>query len=151
MERDVLELDCVIVGGGPAGLAAALRFKELAKDEFQVAVLEKASAPGNHSLSGAVVDPRALDELLPGWRGLEPPIEAPVGAERFYVLSERRAYRLPLPPPMHNKGNFVCSLNRLVQWLAGVVEKKGVEVFPEFPARDLVYEDGRVTNRKSVV
>ncbi|MFI5401382.1 MAG: 4Fe-4S dicluster domain-containing protein [Planctomycetota bacterium] len=144
-ERDVLELDCVIVGGGPAGLAAALRFRELAKDDFQVAVLEKASAPGNHSLSGAVVDPRALDELLPDWRKLDPPIEAPVGAERFYALSERRAYRLPLPPPMHNKGNFVCSLNRLVQWLAGVAEQKGVEIFPEFPARDLVYEDGRVT------
>jgi len=149
-ERDVLELDCLVVGAGPAGLAAALAFQQRAKDagadDLAIAVLEKASAPGTHSLSGAVVDPRALDELLPGWRVMEPPppVEADVGREAFYALSERRAYRLPTPPPMHNKGNFVCSLNRLVEWLAAIAEDRGIEVFPEFPARELLLEDGRV-------
>ncbi|MHC4960123.1 MAG: electron transfer flavoprotein-ubiquinone oxidoreductase [Planctomycetota bacterium] len=148
-DRDTLELDCLVVGAGPAGLAAAIRFKELAEaagKELEIAVLEKGSAPGIHSLSGAVVDPRGLDDLLPGWRDLDPPppIEAPVGKEKFYALSERRAYRLPLPPPMHNKGNFVCSLNKLVEWLAGIAEQRGIEVFPEFPARSLLVEDGKV-------
>ncbi|MHC4550615.1 MAG: electron transfer flavoprotein-ubiquinone oxidoreductase [Planctomycetota bacterium] len=153
-ERDVLELDCVVVGAGPAGLAAALRFKQLAAqegaDELEIAVLEKGSTPGVHALSGAVVDPRGLDELLPGWREMEPPIEAEVRRERLYLLSERRAYRLPVPPAMHNRGNFVCSLNRLVTWLAGVAEQRGVEVFPEFPARHLILEEGRVAGVRLV-
>ncbi|MGQ0613154.1 MAG: 4Fe-4S dicluster domain-containing protein [Planctomycetaceae bacterium] len=143
-ERDLLELDCAVVGAGPAGLAAALRFRQLAEEagagDLSLAVLEKASAPGLHSLSGAVVDPRALNELLPGWRAMDPPIEAEVGRERFYALSERRAYRLPVPPPLHNKGNFVASLNRLVVWLAGIAESRGIDLFPEFPGRDLIVE-----------
>jgi electron-transferring-flavoprotein dehydrogenase len=143
-ERDVLELDCLIVGAGPAGLAAAIRFKELAEKngagDLEIAVLEKGSAPGLHTLSGAVVDPRALDELLPGWREMDPPIESEVRSERLYALSERRAYRMPTPPAMHNSGNFICSLSRLVEWLAGIAEKRGIEVFPEFPGRDLLFE-----------
>ena len=142
-ERDTLELDCLVVGAGPAGLAAALRFKELQPD-LEVAVLEKGSAAGIHCLSGAVVDPKGLDELLPGWRDLDPPIEADVGEERFYALSERRAYRLPMPPPMHNRGNFVCSLNRLAAWLAGIAESRGIEIYPEFPARSLLLDGDRV-------
>ncbi|MGH7163375.1 MAG: NAD(P)/FAD-dependent oxidoreductase, partial [Planctomycetota bacterium] len=146
--RDVLDLDCVVVGAGPAGLAAGLRFRELAErdgaPELTIGVLEKASAPGLHSLSGAVVDPRGLDELLPGWRKLDPPIEAEVGEERVYALSERRAYRIPVPPPLHNRGNFVCSLHRLVVWLAGVAEQRGVDLLPEFPGRDLLVEGERV-------
>ena len=150
-ERDVIELDCLVVGAGPAGLAAALRFKELAEAEegagdLEIAVLEKASAPGVHALSGAVVDPRALDELLPGWREMDPPppIEADVEREALYALSERRAYRLAVPPTMHNKGNFVCSLNRLTEWLAAIAEERGIEVYPEFPARSLLMEGDRV-------
>lgn len=142
--RDVLELDCVVVGAGPAGLAAAIRFKELAGERFSVGVLEKASAPGLHSLSGAVVDPRALDELLPGWRKLDPPIESEVTCERVYALTERRAYRLPVPPPLRNRGNFVASLNRLVVWLAGIAESRGIDLFPEFPGRELLVEQGEV-------
>jgi len=156
-ERDVLELDCLVVGAGPAGLAAAIRFKELAAAagdaDFEIAVLEKGSVPGMHSLSGAVVDPRALNELLPGWREMDPPppIEAEVGRERFYVLSERRAYRMPTPPPMHNGGNFVCSLSRLVAWLADVAESRGIEIYPEFPGRTLLLDDsGRVTGVRLV-
>jgi len=153
-ERDVLELDCVIVGAGPAGLAAALRFQELAAgegaDDLAIAVLEKGSAPGVHSLSGAVVDPAGLDTLLPGWRGMDPPIESEVTAERIYMLSERRAYRLPVPPALHNRGNFICSLNRLTEWLAGLAEQRGIEVFPEFPARELLFEGDRVTGVRLV-
>ncbi|MEM8882464.1 MAG: electron transfer flavoprotein-ubiquinone oxidoreductase [Planctomycetota bacterium] len=148
VERDVLELDCLIVGAGPAGLAAAIRMKDLAeqqgKGDFEIAVVEKGSMPGIHSLSGAVVDPRGLDDLLPNWRELDPPIEAEVHKEAFYALSERRAYRIPTPPPMNNHGNFVCSLQKLVEWLAGVAESKGVEVYPEFPGRHLIIEDGVV-------
>ena len=153
IERDVLELDVVVVGAGPAGIAAALRIQQLAEETgeaLEIAVLEKGSAPGVHSLSGAVVDPRGLDDLLPNWRDLDPPIEAEVGAERFYALTERRHYRLPLPPPMHNHGNFVASLNRLTEWLAGVAESKGIEIFPEFPARSLLWEDGRVVGVRLV-
>ena len=152
-DRDVLELDCLVVGAGPAGLAAAIRFKDLATEagkDLEIAVLEKGSAPGVHSLSGAVVDPRGLDDLLPGWRDMNPPVEAKVGSERFYALSSRRAYRMPVPPPMHNKGNFVCSLNKLSEWLAGIAEERGIEVYPEFPARDLLIEDGKVTGVRLV-
>jgi len=147
-ERDLLELDCLVVGAGPAGLAAALRFRQLMEAEgagdLTIGVLEKASSPGLHSLSGAVVDPRGLDDLLPGWRKLDPPVEAEVSRERVFVLSERRAYRIPVPPPLHNRGNFVCSLNRLVVWLAKVAESKGIDLFAEFPARDLLVEGERV-------
>ncbi|MEE8105436.1 MAG: electron transfer flavoprotein-ubiquinone oxidoreductase [Planctomycetota bacterium] len=145
-ERDDLELDCAIVGAGPAGLAAALRFQELATEhgagDLALAVLEKASAPGMHSLSGAVMDPQGLDDLLPGWRDMDPPIEAEVAGEAVYALSERRAYRIPVPPPLRNHGNTVCSLNKMVGWLAGVAESRGIDIFPEFPGRDLIIEDG---------
>jgi len=148
VERDVLELDCLVVGAGPAGLAAAIHFKECAekigKGDLEVAVLEKASMPGLHALSGAIVDPVGLDALLPNWRELDPPIEATVASEALYALSERRAYRMPTPPPMHNKGLPIFSLQKMAEWLAGIAESKGVEVYPEFPARNLIVEDGRV-------
>jgi len=148
VERDVLELDCLVVGAGPAGLAAAIAFKDAAeragKGDLEIAVLEKGSMPGVHSLSGAVVDPVGLDAVLPNWRELDPPIEATVDSEAMYALSERRAYRIPTPPTMHNKGNVIVSLQKMVEWLAGVAESKGIEVYPEFPARNLIVEDGRV-------
>jgi electron-transferring-flavoprotein dehydrogenase len=148
VERDVLELDCLVVGAGPAGLAAAIAFKDAAeaagKGDLEVAVLEKGSMPGVHSLSGAVVDPIGLDALLPNWRELDPPTEATVENEALYALSERRAYRMPTPPPMHNKGNLICSLQKLVEWLAGIAEGKGIDVYPEFPGRNLIIEEGRV-------
>jgi len=148
VERDVLELDCLVVGAGPAGLAAAIGFKQAAekagKSDLEIAVVEKGSMPGIHSLSGAVVDPIGLDALLPNWRELDPPIEAKVESEAMYTLSERRAYRMPTPPPMHNKGNFIFSLQKLVEWLAGVAEGMGIEVYPEFPGRNLIVEEGCV-------
>jgi electron-transferring-flavoprotein dehydrogenase len=145
--REAMEFDVVIVGAGPAGLAAALRLKQLAPD-LSVVIVEKGSEVGAHILSGAVIDPIGLDRLLPGWRGEESPIKQEVTADRFYWLGPAGALRLPgwpMPPLMNNHGNFVASLGNVCRWLATKAEAAGVEIYPGFAAAEVLYgSDGAV-------
>ena len=148
-ERESMEFDVVIVGAGPAGLAAAIRLKQV-NPELSVVVLEKGSEVGAHILSGAVVDPIGIDRLLPGWRDNEGhPFKTPVTDDRFLVLGPSGSFRLPnfmMPPLMNNHGNYIVSLGNVCRWLAGQAEALGVEIYPGFAAADLIYDaDGRVT------
>jgi electron-transferring-flavoprotein dehydrogenase len=148
MEREVLRFDVVIVGAGPAGLATAIRLKQLSAaggTELAVCVLEKGSEVGAHILSGACLEPRALDELLPDWRERGAPIETAATEDRFLYLTAARAFRLPTPPPMRNHGNWLISLGDLCRWLGREAEALGVEIFPGFAAARLLEdEQGRV-------
>jgi electron-transferring-flavoprotein dehydrogenase len=146
--RESMDFDAVIVGGGPAGLAAAIRLKQL-NPGLSVVVIEKGAALGAHILSGAVIDPCGLDLLLPGWRGdKEAPLKTQVTADRYYMLWEKRSLRLPnfiLPPLMSNRGNFVGSLGNVVRFLGRKAESLGVDIFPGFAGAELLYgEKGEV-------
>jgi electron-transferring-flavoprotein dehydrogenase len=147
MTRESMQYDVAIVGGGPAGLAAAIRLKQLAS-ERSVCVLEKGSEIGAHILSGAVMDPRALNELIPDWKEKGAPLNAPVSEDRFLFLTEKSATRTPnwmLPGCFKNHGNYVISLGNVCRWLAQQAEALGVEIFPGFAAAEVLYaEDGSV-------
>jgi electron-transferring-flavoprotein dehydrogenase len=157
IERPQMEADVTIVGGGPAGMACALRLaqlidkhnrrhpdSQLSKDNIYV--LEKAREVGQHNLSGAVLDPRAMDELLSGWRD-EAPLDAQVERESFYYLTEKKAYRAPMmPPPMRDHGNYIISINRFVKWLSEKVEQAGITVFTGFAGADLRFDGDRLAS-----
>ncbi len=144
--REAMEFDVVIVGAGPAGLAAAIRLKQLAPDT-SVVVVEKGSEVGAHILSGAVIDPIGLDSLIPEWRGEDTPIKTAVKSDRFYMLGSSGALRLPLslmPPLMSNHGNFIVSLGDVCRYLARKAEALGVEIYPGFAASEVLFENNAV-------
>ena len=148
MEREFMEFDVVIVGAGPAGLSAGIRIRQLAQEqskEVSVCIIEKGSEVGAHILSGAVFEPRALDELIPDWEERGAPLHTPVVSDKFIFLSKRKAIKLPTPPQMNNHGNYIISLGNLCRWLAEQAEAMGLEIFPGFAAAEILYHaDGSV-------
>lgn len=145
--RDVMDFDVVIVGAGPAGLAASIRLAQLANEKQQplnICVIDKAEMVGGHLLSGAVLEPRALDELIPDWKDKQPPMYTPVIEDTFCFLTKNTAWPLPTPPQMRNHGNFIISLDQFSRWLAEQAEILGVNIFPGFAATEIIYQDDRV-------
>jgi electron-transferring-flavoprotein dehydrogenase len=144
MERDSMAFDVVVVGAGPAGLATAIRLRQLAEaagKDLSVCVIEKGSEVGAHILSGAVLDPRALNELLPDWRERGAPLNTPAKDDRFLLLTETRAFQLPTPPQMRNHGNYIVSLGNVCRWLGQQAEAMGVEIYPGFAAAEVLFDE----------
>ena len=144
MERESMEFDVVIVGGGPSGLSSAIRLKQLADEagkELSVCLIEKGSEVGAHILSGAVLEPRALNELIPDWQEKSAPLDTPVDSDKFVFLTQTSAIRLPTPPQMNNHGNYIISLGNFCRWLAEQAEAMGVEIYPGFPAAEVLFDE----------
>lgn len=144
MEREAMEFDVVIVGAGPSGLATAIRLRQLCAErhrDLSVCVLEKGSEVGAHILSGAVLEPRSLNELIPDWKEKGAPLNTPAAKDQFLYLTASSAFRLPTPPQMRNHGNYIISLGNLCRWLGRQAEEAGVEIFPGFAAAEVLYHD----------
>jgi len=143
-QHDVLEVDALIVGGGPSGLAAAYHLRKLNKD-LSIAVVEKGKEIGAHIISGAVMDPRGIDELMPDWKERGAPIEKPVEEDHVLFLTKNRKFALPfVPPPLQNHGNYIISLNKFMRWFGEQVEQSGVDIFAGFSGADLLIENDTV-------
>ena len=139
MSDEGMNYDVVIVGGGPSGLGAAIRIKQL-EPGLSVCILEKGSEIGSHILSGAVIEPRALNELFPDWKERGAPLTTPCRGDKFLFLTKSRAIRFLTPPQMYNRGNYVASLGALCKWLAGEATTLGVEIYPGFAASTCLFD-----------
>src|SRR2546425_7077467 len=143
-QRETLEVDVLVVGGGPAGLAAAYHLRKLNKD-VSIAVIEKGKEIGAHIISGAVMDPRGINELMPDWKEKGAPIENPVEEDHVLFLTKNHKFGLPIvPPPLQNHGNYIISLNKFTRWFGGQVEQSGVDIFAGFAGAELLIEGEKV-------
>lgn len=155
-EREILETDILIVGAGPAGLAAAYKIAKIVQNDTsiempEILLIEKGSYSGAHSLSGAVMDPKGLTELIPDFNEQGAPLEAKVSSDNMYHLREKSYFKFPfMPPTLNNHGNYIISLNKLVGWLAGKVEEMGIDIYAGLAGYDLIVEDGKVTGVQTV-
>ena len=144
MSRESMEYDVVIVGAGPSGLSTAIKLRQLClenQSDISVCVIEKGSEVGAHILSGAVLEPRALNELFPDWKERGAPLNTPVTSDQFLFLTQNNSFKLPTPPQMNNHGNFIISLGNLCRWLAEQAEALGVEIYPGFAASEILFND----------
>ena len=144
MTREKMNFDVLIVGGGPAGLSSAIKLAQLAKKnkkELNICVVEKGSEIGAHILSGAVLETKALDELIPDWKTKDSPIKTEAKKDNFLLLTKNKSFRLPTPPQMKNKGNYIISLGNLCRWLAKQAEELNVNIFPGFSASEILFDE----------